>query len=73
MDNKAPLSQVDVRRRPTVMLAQLLRDFDAPRVIDYLCAQAQSHAPAVPRQSQHPEGFIYPWFKIGWEVGSLVG
>jgi hypothetical protein len=48
MDHAAPLSPADVRRRPTATLEQLLRDFDAPRVIDYLCASAPSR-PAPPR------------------------
>ncbi len=55
MDNQAPLSPADVRRRPTVMLAQLLRDFDAPRVIDYLCVSSQP-----PRAPPFQEPPLYP-------------
>ena len=55
MDNQAPLSPADVRRRPTATLEQLLRDFDAPRVIDYLCASAPP--PSLPAKSP----FVAHW------------
>ena len=45
MDNAAPVSPADVRRRPTTTLAQLLRDFAAPPTIDFLCEPAPLAGP----------------------------